>query len=107
MLSFVTMIDMRVIKKKTLVVFYEQHRDAKTALEEWYEKVEHAEWENFAQLRQMFNAADSVGNKRYVFNIRGSKYRLVALVLFKVKMVYVRFIGTHAEYDAIKDIQNI
>ena len=98
---------MRIIKKRTLVLFYEEHQDARTALEEWYEKVEHAEWENFFQVRMMFNSADSVGNKRIVFNIKGTKYRLVALVLYRIGMVYIRFIGTHREYDKIEDIQNI
>lgn len=98
---------MRVIAKKTLVMFYTQHEDAETALEDWYEKTENANWENYAQLKQTFNSADSVGNQRYVFNIKGNHYRLVALVLFRVRMVYIRFIGTHKEYDQIKDIANI
>ena len=98
---------MRVIKKSTLVAFYKEHKDAETALEDWYEAVEGANWENFAEVKKMFNTADYVGNKRIVFNIRGNKYRLVTLVLFKIKMVYIRFIGTHKEYDEIKDIENI
>ena len=98
---------MRVIAKKTLVLFYTKHEDAETALEEWYEKTENADLENFAQLKQTFNSADSVGNQRYVFNIKGNHYRLVALVLFKIKMVYIRFVGTHKEYDQIKDIANL
>lgn len=98
---------MRIIKKKTIVSFYTIHDDARTALEEWYEKVEGAEWDNFSQVRQMFNSADLVGNQRIVFNIRGNKYRLVAVVLFRIKMVYIRFVGTHEEYSGIKDIENI
>ena len=76
---------MRVISKKTLVVFYQ----------------------NFTQIRQTFNSADYVGNNRVVFNIKGNQYRLVTLVLFKIKMIYIRFIGTHKEYEKIKDIDNI
>ena len=98
---------MRVIAKKAIVLFYGEHMDAKTALEVWYEKTEEAEWENFAQVKQSFNSADYVGNNRIVFNIKVNQYRLVALVLFKVKMVYIRFIGTHDEYDQIMDIKNI
>ena len=98
---------MRVIAKKALVVYYEEHRDAETALEEWYDKTVKAEWGNFAQVRKTFNSADFVGNKRIVFNIKGNQYRLVALVLYRIKMVYIRFIGTHDDYDRIKDIQNI
>lgn len=96
---------MRIVAKKTIVAFYTWHADAKVALEDWYEKVESAEWENFAQLRMSFASADHVGNKRIVFNIRGNEYRLVAIVLFKVKMVYVRFIGTHQDYDKLSEDQ--
>lgn len=96
---------MRIVAKKTIVAFYTWHADAKVALEDWYEKVESAEWENFAQLRMSFASADHVGNKRIVFNIRGNEYRLVAIVLFKVKIVYVRFIGTHQDYDKLSEEQ--
>lgn len=96
---------MRIVAKKTIVAFYTRHADAKVALEDWYEKVEAAEWENFAQLRMAFSSADLVGNKRIVFNMKGYDYRLVAIVLFKVKRVYVRFIGTHQEYDKITEEQ--
>lgn len=104
---FAKEIVMRVIAKKTLVLFYTKHEDAETALEDWYEKTENSNWKNFAQLKQTFNAVDNVGNNRYVFNIKGNHYRLVALILFRIKMVYIRFIGTHKEYDQIKDIENI
>ena len=90
---------MRVISKKTLVTFYAQHPDAKTALEDWYRKVTNADWNNFSDIRNMFNSVDSVGNKRYVFNIKGNNYRLVAIVLFVAKQVYIRFVGSHADYD--------
>lgn len=98
---------MRVIAKKALVEFYTKHNGAKIALEDWYEKTENAEWDNYADLKRCFGSADSVGNQRFVFNIKGNHYRLVALVLFKNKMVYIRFIGTHEEYDRIKDIEKI
>ena len=98
---------MRIIAKKTLVLFYTDHPDAKTALEEWHQKTVEAQWENFAQVKQSFNSADLVGNNRIVFNIRGNKYRLVALVLFRIQMVYIRFIGPHSAYNQIKDIENI
>ena len=98
---------MRVIAKKTLTEYYSSHPDAKTALEEWYEKTEKAEWKTFAAIKQSFRTADGVGNKRYVFNIKGNQYRLVALILFRIQTVYIRFVGTHAEYDRITDIENI
>jgi mRNA interferase HigB len=98
---------MRVIAKKALVVFYSLHNGAKVALEDWYDKTESSDWEDFADVRRTFGSVDAVGNKRFVFNIKGNQYRLVALILFKTKMVYVRFIGTHDEYDRIKNIENI
>lgn len=88
-------------------MFYTQHSDAKTALEDWYSKVTNADWNNFSDIKNTFNSADIVGNKRYVFNIKGNNYRLVAIVLFVAKHVYVRFIGSHSDYDKITDIQNI
>lgn len=92
---------MRIFVYKTLVEYYMQHPDSKTALEDWYNKAKEAEWHNFAEMEKTFNAVDAVGNKRFVFNIKGNTYRLVATVFFIPKYVYVRFIGTHAEYNKI------
>jgi mRNA interferase HigB len=92
---------MRIFIYKTLVEYYTQHPDAKTALEDWYHKTKDAKWNSFAEMKKTFNSVDPVGNKRYVFNIKGNNYRLVVIVLFIPKYVYVRFIGTHAEYDKI------
>lgn len=90
---------MRIVKHRTIVEFYTKHSDSKTALEEWYTKTSKADWNNFSDIRQTFNSVDSVGNSRFVFNIKGNDYRLVAMVLFKIKMVYLRFIGSHSEYN--------
>ena len=100
---------MRVVKKKTIVEFYAMHSDAKVALEDWYERVSNAQWENFAQLRATFGSADNVGSRRVVFNIKGNDYRLIAIVLFKIGMIYIRFIGTHAQYSRLskEQIMNI
>jgi mRNA interferase HigB len=78
-----------------------QHPDSKAALEDWYNKTKEAEWRNFAEMKKSFNSVDAAGNRRFVFNIKGNTYRLVAVVLFIPKYVYVRFIGTHTEYDKI------
>lgn len=98
---------MRIIAKKTLVEYAAVHNDAETALGDWYERTENAEWSCFADIKQTFNSADYVGNNRVVFNIKGNQYRLVALVLFKIKMVYIRFVGSHDDYDKIKEIDRI
>ena len=96
---------MRVISKRTLVEFYTKHADVKIALEVWYKKVKQLEWNNFSDLRRSFGSADNVGNKRIVFNIKGNDYRLVAIVQFTLKRVYVRFIGTHREYGQLTEEQ--
>lgn len=98
---------MRVIAKKKLVDYYTEHPQAKTALDDWYEKTEKAEWHSFTDIKQTFNSVDYVGNQHYVFNIKGNDYRLVVVIKFTPKNVFIRFIGTHAEYDKIENIENI
>lgn len=98
---------MRVIAKSTLVEYYTKHPSAQKPLEDWYETIKRAEWQNLNDIRVAFNTVDYVGNDRYVFNIKGNDYRLVVVIRFTKGRVYIRFIGTHAEYDKIKDIKNI
>jgi len=98
---------MRIFVYKTLVDYYTKHPESKIALEEWFRKTKQSEWNNFAEMKETFNSVDPAGNRRYVFNIKGNTYRLVAIVLFVPKYVYIRFIGTHAEYDKIKDCSTI
>jgi mRNA interferase HigB len=98
---------MRIFVYKTLVDYYTRHPESKTALEEWFRKTRKSKWSNFAEMKDTFNSVDSAGNRRYVFDIKGNIYRLVAIVLFVPKYVYIRFIGTHAEYDKIKDSSTI
>ena len=100
-------IDMRIIAKSTLVAYYTKNPKSKTALEDWYEKTRNAEWTCYADIKRSFNSVDSVGNKRYVFNIKGNDYRLVVIILFTPQTVYIRFVGTHDEYDKITDIKTI
>jgi len=90
---------MRIVTYKAITNFCVKHKDAETALQDWYSKTSEANWTCFADIKNLFNTVDSVGNKRFVFNIKGNDYRLVAIVLFNIKMVYIRFIGTHKEYD--------
>lgn len=97
---------MRIIARSTLIAYYTCNPDARTALEEWFQKVRKAEWSCFADVKRTFGSADSVGNQRYVFNIRGNRYWLVAVIKFTIRTVYVRFVGTHPEYDKI-DVKNI
>jgi mRNA interferase HigB len=92
---------MRIFVYRTLVEYYTKHPETKSALEDWYNKTKEAKWNCFADMKKTFNTVDLAGNKRYVFNIKGNNYRLVAIVLFVPQYVFVRFIGTHAEYDKI------
>jgi mRNA interferase HigB len=98
---------MRIITYKAIVQYSDLHPNTKLALDEWYKKTEQSQWNCFADVKKTFNSVDNVGNKRYVFNIKGNSYRVVALILFMTKIVYIRFIGTHSEYDNIKDCSKI
>lgn len=92
---------MRIVKLKTLKEFWERHTDAKGALQTWYKAVEKAEWSCFNEIRKQFDAADVIPENRAVFNIKGNRYRMVVKIHYNTKVVYIRFIGTHAEYDRI------
>jgi mRNA interferase HigB len=98
---------MRIFVHKTLVEYYTEHPESKTALEEWFFRTKMSEWNSFAEMKNTFNSIDSAGNRRYVFDLKGNTYRIVAIVLFVPKYVYIRFIGNHAEYDKIKDCSKI
>jgi mRNA interferase HigB len=99
---------MRVVSHRKLVEFYQKegHGDSRTALERWYEIAENAEWHNFSDIKVDFPSTDYVGNQRYVFNIKGNRYRLVVVVKFTIGHLFVRFVGTHSEYDKI-DVSTI
>jgi len=97
---------MRVVAHRTLVKFYANRPDAKTSIENWYIKTTSAGWHSFADVKKDFNSVDSVGNQHYVFNLKGNDYRLVVVIKFQIQMVYIRFIGTHSEYNKI-DCTNI
>lgn len=97
---------MRIISFAAIRNFVLKHADADIALRDWYKKTEKADWSCLNDIKKSFNSADYVGNNRFVFNIKGNDYRLVALVLFAVRKVYIRWIGTHKEYDK-KDCSNL
>lgn len=94
---------MRVVSHKKLKEFYEKkgYEDSKIALERWYDIVEKAQWKNFGDIRYDFPSADYAGNQHYVFNIKRNKYRVVVVVKFIMGYVFIRFVGTHAQYDKI------
>ncbi len=94
---------MRVVSHKKIKDFFETpgREDSRIALERWYSIAESAEWHSLADIRADFPATDYVGNQHYVFNIRGNNYRLVVVIKFVMGYVFVRFVGTHAEYNKI------
>lgn len=98
--------DMRIFTEKILKDFIKNHPAARTALQEWVEKVKKSEWTCFSDIKKTFNSVDSIGNQRYIFDIKGNKYRLVVVIKFTIQFVYIRFIGTHDEYEKI-DCSNI
>lgn len=100
-------IKMRVVAKSTLRTFWEEYPDAEIALQLWYEAITSKEWETSNDIIQAFSRADTVGNGRIIFNICRNKYRLIVLFRYKIQVCYIRFIGTHKEYDKIESIENI
>ena len=99
--------NMHVISFASIRDYSRQHADATIALSDWHTKTERATWSTLADIKKTFGSADYVGNGRYVFYIKGNDYRLVAMIFLQAGLVYIRWIGTHAEYDKIKDIQNL
>lgn len=92
---------MVIITKSKLHEFAAIHPDAEDALDEWYRKTRAADWASFQDVKKTFNSADQAGNNRYVFNIRGNRFRLVAMIHFNRRTLYIRFIGTHSDYDKV------
>jgi mRNA interferase HigB len=92
---------MHVVKKKTLQDFWQTHPVAETPLRAWLKDAERAQWRSFHDIKAYARTADFVGDNRVVFNIGGNKYRLVVLCLLSKGRLYIRFVGTHAEYDRI------
>lgn len=97
---------MRIISIQKLKDYWEKHKDAEIPLREWYTKVEKAKWLSFNDIKRDFNSVDYVGDQKYVFNIKGNNHRLIVAIKFTPALLYVRFVGTHSEYDKI-DIKSI
>ena len=92
---------MRVIAKKILRDFWLAHTDCEQQLKSWFQETSKAEWENPNMIKQQYPSASILNNNRFVFNIKGNNYRLIVKINFDYQMVWIRFIGTHAEYDKI------
>jgi mRNA interferase HigB len=94
---------MRIIARKALKEFYRRPNclDAKEPLEAWYYETKKAKWESWRDIKEKYSSASILKGSRVVFNIGGNKYRLVVQINFPAQIVYIRFIGTHKEYDQI------
>ncbi len=92
---------MRVIAVATLRSFWEKHFDAEQPLKAWYEEVINATWTQPADVKAMYRHASVLKNRRVVFNIKGNDYRLIVAVAYRLQIVYVKFIGTHKDYDRV------
>ena len=94
---------MHIISRKTLKAFYAKQgcEDAKGPLDAWFHEVKRENWESPADIKAKYRSASFLKGNRVVFNIGGNKYRLVVKVNYNTKTVFIRFVGTHNEYDRI------
>lgn len=92
---------MNIISKRTLVQFYEKYPQAKTPLEVWYQDNKKAQWKTPSDIKKVYSSASFLEDNRVVFNIKDNDYRLVVHIDYLRKIVRVKFIGTHSEYDKI------
>ncbi len=92
----------RIIAKRTIREFWEKHPDSKDYLETWYETVRRANWNTPQDIKQFYSTVSILKYSRVVFNIKGNSYRLVAKINYEKQWLFIRFIGTHKEYDKIE-----
>jgi mRNA interferase HigB len=92
---------MRIISRKILREFWDAHPDARQPLQAWYVDVKKAGWKRPPDIKDVYSNASFLANNRIVFNIKGNHYRIVIVVQYQFRLVYIRFVGTHAEYDRI------
>ncbi len=92
---------MRVIAVSTLRSFWARHPDAEQPLKAWYAEASTATWAQPADIKAQYRSASVLKNRRVVFNIKGNDYRLIAAIAYQLQIVYVKFVGTHQQYDAV------
>ena len=94
---------MRIIARKTLKLFWDKpaYADSEQPLRAWFREASAADWKSPAEIKADYRTASIIGDDRVVFNIGGNKYRLVVRINFAYRVVYIRFIGTHRQYDRI------
>lgn len=92
---------MRIISRKILREFWDKHTEARQPLQAWYADVKHAAWHSPADIKKVYRNASFLADNRVVFNIKGNKYRLIVAVQYGHGILYIRFAGTHRDYDKI------
>ena len=92
---------MRVIAKSTLRDYWEKNIACEQPLLSWYKVAIKSNWSNFNEVKLQFGSCKIVGNDRIVFKVKGNKYRLIIKISFENQLIWIRFIGTHSEYDLI------
>ena len=91
----------RIIAKRTLREFWKKHADSEQYLKTWYETAKNSNWTSPNEIKQTYINASILKDSRVVFNIKGNSYRLVVKFNFDRQWAFIRFVGTHAEYDKI------
>jgi len=91
----------RVISRKRLIEFWQNYPDAEQPLRAWYAETKKAKWRTPAEVKTLYRNASILPNNRVVFNIKGNVYRLVVVIEYRLEIVFIRFVGTHQDYDKI------
>jgi len=92
---------MKIVAIGTLRRFWQRYPDSEQPLKAWYDEAKHANWTTPQLIRNRYASASFVGKNRVVFNIKGNDYRLIVAVAYRFQAVYIKFVGTHAEYDRV------
>jgi mRNA interferase HigB len=92
---------LRILSRSTHRDFWETHPDAEEALKTWYSEASHADWQSPLDVKTSRRNASIIGNNRVAFNIKGNTYRLIVSIRYDIGIIFIRFIGTHTEYDKV------
>lgn len=96
---------MRIIAKKILREFWQKHPDCEQQLKAWFHETSKVEWKSSKDLKRVYHSASILSDNRVMFNIKGNHYRLIVRINYDYQMIWIRFIGTHAEYNKIDAIK--
>ncbi|UNE54632.1 MULTISPECIES: type II toxin-antitoxin system HigB family toxin [Bartonella] len=92
---------MKIVKISTLQIFWDKYPDAEQPLKAWIDEAKNAQWRSPHDIKEKYKNASILKNNRVVFNIRGNDYRLIVSIFYPAGWLYIKFIGTHKQYDAI------